>query len=747
MKKYFLILLLTVAGYGQTLQSPEYKNVKLSKRPALNSGNALVAPYFSSITGGVTYSNASGTTEAIMISHQFRIRQDGTVKAIQLYTSNKTNLTTFKVRVYRANGANYDLIGESEDISASLSASGSATVTLTKPITGVMQGDYYGFISTQSGAWDGLRVFDSATESLTNTFIRKSTNGSAFANTSQALSMRIYMDKPNIIFLGSSITEGLNSNQSFLHSDGTIFNSSVYWGDMLASKLGFKYQNMGIGGSSSSMILARVNTDVISNLPNYVTIQGTVNDIIAGTATATIIANFDAIISACVTAGIKPIVLPILPYNGDTNANYQKRDAINAGIKASALSYGAIFIDGIDQALGVFKTGGDVGNLWNLNPLYNSDNYHLNLAGTTVLTNTIYDVIKTSVLSGALVSSSVLTDDLTVNNLANSNGTDQYYPLANSTGSLEKGQISKSAIETTKFGGTYNFRINNNPALFENSVAVAGVGLNYVNNLSIYPAGLPSETQIANTGFKLLYSLADTNYRSAIAIDNLPTSNTGMLRLMEREGNVNIGTGAFDTSAKVVVYGSLKLVGGSATVNSLIGNTNLRISTAGTNDMSFFTGSTANEKARMFGPSGRWAFQNGGTFTDNGVDEVQITGTASGTVDATLSNQFVRLGQIIPLITITTSVSITTATTDAGGLGQNGRHVVISNGASAINLTCSGGVTTSYGKVGSGAITFVQGSGRTLVQLSGTAILNGIAGSRAILWSSGTTDYLEIINY
>jgi len=62
-------------------------------------------------------------------------------------------------------------------------------------------------------------------------------------------------------------------------------------------------------------------------------------------------------------------------------------------------------------------------------------------------------------------------------------------------------------------------------------------------------------------------------------------------------------------------------------------------------------------------------------------------------------------------------------------------------------LTCNGGVTTSYGKVGSGAITFVQGSGRTLVQLSGTAILNGIAGSRAILWSNGTTDYLEIINY
>jgi len=98
-------------------------------------------------------------------------------------------------------------------------------------------------------------------------------------------------------------------------------------------------------------------------------------------------------------------------------------------------------------------------------------------------------------------------------------------------------------------------------------------------------------------------------------------------------------------------------------------------------------------------------------------------------------------------ITITTSVSITTATLDANGIRQDGRHVVISNGVNAINLTCNGGVTASYGKVGTGAITFVQGSGRTLVQLSGTAVFNGIAGSTATLWSNGTTDYLAINNY
>lgn len=102
----------------------------------------------------------------------------------------------------------------------------------------------------------------------------------------------------------------------------------------------------------------------------------------------------------------------------------------------------------------------------------------------------------------------------------------------------------------------------------------------------------------------------------------------------------------------------------------------------------------------------------------------------------------------VPQITITTVVSITTATTDGAGLGQKGRNVIIANGASAINITVNGGTDfcASYVKNGMGAITFVQGSGRTLVQVDSTAILNGIAGSSASISSVGTTDYLRISN-
>lgn len=97
-------------------------------------------------------------------------------------------------------------------------------------------------------------------------------------------------------------------------------------------------------------------------------------------------------------------------------------------------------------------------------------------------------------------------------------------------------------------------------------------------------------------------------------------------------------------------------------------------------------------------------------------------------------------------ITLTTSVSITTATNDADGLGQNGKNVIIDNGANAINYTINDPMTTSFMKHGSAAITFVQGSGRTMIQVDGTAVLNGAVGSSATIVSKGTTDYLRISN-
>lgn len=102
-----------------------------------------------------------------------------------------------------------------------------------------------------------------------------------------------------------------------------------------------------------------------------------------------------------------------------------------------------------------------------------------------------------------------------------------------------------------------------------------------------------------------------------------------------------------------------------------------------------------------------------------------------------------------PQISITTGSNMSTTTTDSAGRTQQGRNVIIANGASAINYTCNGtdGFVVSIMKTGSAAITFVAGSGRTIVQMNSTLSLNGIAGSTAAIMSVGTVDYLYITNY
>ena len=101
-------------------------------------------------------------------------------------------------------------------------------------------------------------------------------------------------------------------------------------------------------------------------------------------------------------------------------------------------------------------------------------------------------------------------------------------------------------------------------------------------------------------------------------------------------------------------------------------------------------------------------------------------------------------------IVITTATSITTSTNNTSGYGQNGRNVMIANGANAINLTCEttsdANFVASYTKLGSAAITFLAGVGATLVQVDATNVFNGIVGSTACLTRNGNTFYLQISN-
>lgn len=131
--------------------------------------------------------------------------------------------------------------------------------------------------------------------------------------------------------------------------------------------------------------------------------------------------------------------------------------------------------------------------------------------------------------------------------------------------------------------------------------------------------------------------------------------------------------------------------------------------------------------------------------------DINATGTPDATTYLRGDNTWASPpggGSSVSQIVITTAISITTATTDGSGNSQNGKNVIIDNGANAINITVDAGVNflASYLKHGSGTITFVQGSGRTLIQVNGTNVMFGAVGSTATISSIGTTDYLKIDN-
>jgi len=99
-------------------------------------------------------------------------------------------------------------------------------------------------------------------------------------------------------------------------------------------------------------------------------------------------------------------------------------------------------------------------------------------------------------------------------------------------------------------------------------------------------------------------------------------------------------------------------------------------------------------------------------------------------------------------VTVTTAVSFNTELASDGGYSQNGKNVLIQNGTNAINITV--GATAngvySFQKEGTGAITFLTSSGKTIRPVDATAVMDGAVGSTATASVVGTEISLRISN-
>ena len=89
------------------------------------------------------------------------------------------------------------------------------------------------------------------------------------------------------------------------------------WYNHLSAQMGGRLsilRNAGVSGQTSTQILARLTTDVISYKPNWCLIMCTVNDITLGVSLTAMQTNYQSMISQCLAAGIKVAISTIGPW-------------------------------------------------------------------------------------------------------------------------------------------------------------------------------------------------------------------------------------------------------------------------------------------------------------------------------------------------------------------------------------------------------------------------------------------------
>lgn len=122
-------------------------------------------------------------------------------------------------------------------------------------------------------------------------------------------------DRQTIVLLGDSITAGNNgSNQLFTQNIGQFI-----WGNALSGHKFDLLYNAGIGGDTSTQILARVETDVLSYNPSHCMFMCGMNDGATVEATINLKNNIVAIYEKLNKAGIYSFILtPTTRKNGHT---------------------------------------------------------------------------------------------------------------------------------------------------------------------------------------------------------------------------------------------------------------------------------------------------------------------------------------------------------------------------------------------------------------------------------------------
>jgi lysophospholipase L1-like esterase len=173
-----------------------------------------------------------------------------------------------------------------------------------------------------------------------------------------------------IVIFGDSITELCGQHPT----DRGYFN----WTQAILSHPFKLLYNAGVGGNSTTQMLARVATDVTAYSPDWVLVMGGINDVASGVSAATIYTNLTTMYETFYNLGYHVIGCTLLPSSSfDTAAERLVFTTVNTNLRAYAAAHTWLWFADIQP---LYDDG-------NSNPLatYTADGVHPSALGAAVI--------------------------------------------------------------------------------------------------------------------------------------------------------------------------------------------------------------------------------------------------------------------------------------------------------------------------------------------------------------------------
>lgn len=368
--------------------------------------------YGGSMSGTINYGDVS-ELHAVSLGKGLRANRAGTIRKVEFHTGQlPDNLQDFRVKVWRWDYAStWTLIGQSENIAGRLGSNQDNSISLSSPIDSVQMWDYIGYSFKAPGntsdwlvgaQWQGNTRFESSNPGMYTDWL----NSSGYAYNT-ALPLRVYMDAPMLVSIGTSITSGYNTNAAvsdYQSGETDRFNDFTY---LIGQALGISVVNQGFGGSQTWYMKERFANDVAALHPKIVLIEGMHNDITGYDPlskepyqhyAASISHNLDSVLIQTAALPALSVYLFGIPSNGYDDQMSRTADSVDNHIASVIGSYGGVIVN--VSGLGEYRASGPSGNKWQLKSVYTSDGTHLNHAGDAYIVAQVTAQIQSRLSAG-----------------------------------------------------------------------------------------------------------------------------------------------------------------------------------------------------------------------------------------------------------------------------------------------------------------------------------------------------------